>query len=248
MKSKRIILAIITGLLMSLAAFGQEIQPEASPSPDPTPTPEVTAVVTGLEPKQEGIIRIGVVTIKTKFQQETASQDMAEVIRTRWYSYLDGPTIELIPMEARIPLQINIEANKKECDYVLYSTVSQKTKGSFFGKFVKVAVPVLTSSIPVGVGGTTGNSIFQSIKQSVKEGAKEAAKNMANEAATKIKAKDQVTLDFSLVKVNASAPAMAKSLKVKAAADGEDIISPLIEQAAGQILEVAMKAGSEPPA
>jgi len=245
MNIKRIIIAIITGLLIAAATFGQDIKPDASPTPETTPTPQ-PAAAGQLEPKPEGIIRIGVVTIKTKLPQDTTGQDMAEVIRTRWYSFLDGPTIELIPMEARIPIQINIEAKQKECDYVLYSTVTQKTKGSFFGKFIKVAVPVLTSSIPVGVGGTTtGNSVFQSIKQSVKEGAKEAGKNMANEAASKIKAKDQVTLEFSLVKVDAAAPTVASLLKAKAVTDGEDIISPLIEKAAGQILESAMN-GSVP--
>ena len=64
---------------------------------------------------------------------------------------------------------------------------------------------------------------------------------MANQAAATIQAKDQVTLDYKFVKVKAPAPLVAKSLKAKAKTDGEDVFSTLIEQAAGQILEVALK-------
>jgi len=253
---KRILITIIGGLLMVCAVSGQTPEPQptqATPVDITQPqvqvpqqqVPGLTPTTTGmiLEPKKEGSIRIGVVAIKTQLKQDATGQDMAEVIRTRWYSFLGGPTTEIIPLDARIPVQANLEAAKKECDYILYSAVSQKAKGSFLGGFIKVAVPVLANAVPVGVPGGSGmaQSTGQTISNSVQEGAKDAAKNMATSAASKIKASDQVTLDYVFVKVNSTESPLTKSLKAKAKADGEDIISPLIEQAATQILGVAIK-------
>ncbi len=231
MKNKRIAIAMITLLVLAFTAFGQQILPQGTTG----------TTIVPLEPKKEGVIRIGVVTIKAQVKQDGAGQDMAELIRTRWYSFLDGPTINLIPIEARIPTQINIEARQKECDFVLYSAVSQKSKGSLFGGFLKVAVPVLTSAAPAGIPGTTTTSIAQSMRQSIEDGAKNAAKNLANESASKIKARDEMTLEFNFVKVNATSSTVTNSLKAKAKTDGEDIFSPLIEKAAEQIAEAAIK-------
>lgn len=231
MKNKQIAIVMITLLLLAFTAYGQQTLPQ-----------ELTvATIVPLEPKKEGVIRIGVVTIKTQIKQDSAGQDIAELIRTRWYSFLNGPTINLIPLDARIPSQINIEAGQKECDYILYSTVSQKSKGSLFGGFLKVAVPILTSAVPDGNGGGATTSIVQSMRQSVQEGAKNAAKNLANESVSKIKARDEVTLEFNFVKVNATSSTVTNSLKTKAKTDGEDIFSPLIEKAAEQIAEAAIK-------
>ena len=210
MKYTKFIFVIIASLLLGLTAFGQETQT--------TQSPETTNNVQ-IEPKKEGIIRIGVVKAKTQVKQDGSGQDTSEVVRTVWYSFLGGPTVELIPIEARIPLQINVEAEQKGCDYILYSSVSQKSKGSLFGSFIKIAVPILANSIPMGVGGVGGGSIGDSIKQSVKDGATDAAKNMANEAAAKIRAKDQVTLEFNFVKVGEANSVVTKSLKAKAKSD-----------------------------
>ncbi len=230
---KRTIITTITILIAAFAAFGQESQPQ--------PAAPQTVPVGQFEAKKEGVIRIGVVTIKTQIKQDVGGQDMAEVIRTRWYSYLSGPTIELIPIAARIPSQVNIEAGQKQCDYILYSAVTQKTKSSLFSVFIKTAVPVLASAVPVGVGNTAAASAAQSMRESVQEGAKNAAKNLANESASKIKAHDEVTLEFSFVKVNAEGAPVIIRLKATAKNDGDDIFSPLIEKAAEQIAETTFK-------
>ena len=52
---------------------------------------------------------------------------------------------------------------------------------------------------------------------------------------TNVKSKDEITLD---IKVNSTtgAATLAKQFKQKAKSDGDDIISPIIEQAAEEIL------------
>ena len=154
---------------------------------------------------------------------------------------MNGPAVEVVPIESRVPAQANIEAGQKQCDYILYSAVSQKAKSSLFGSLIGVAIPVLTSSIPTGVGGSTTSTATNSIKNTVQDGAKNAATNMANQAAASIQAQDQITLEFKCVRVGAPGPLLAGSFKAKAKTDGEDVFSTLIEQASGKILEAALK-------
>ena len=168
---KKTIIAIITGLILVMAAFGQD---DAQPSPAPSPD-DVTNTGNQVEPKKEGTIRIGIVTIKAQLKQDGVEQDVSEIIRTRWYSFLNGPAVEVVPIESRVPAQVNIEAEQKQCDYVLYSAVSQKAKASLFGSLLGVAVPVLTSAIPAGGGGTAVSGATNSIKNTVQAGAKDAA-------------------------------------------------------------------------
>ena len=238
MKKKQLAIAILTGLILAFNAFAQDdlTQPQPSPEATSVPSPDIT-VVPQVEPKKDGTIRIGVVTIKAQLKQNGMDQDVSDVIRTRWYSFLNGPSVEVVPIDSRVPAQANIEAEQKQCDYVLYSAVSQKAKSSIFGSLINVAIPVLTSAIPANEGSIATNSI----KNTIQDGAKDAAKNMANQAASRISAQDQITLEYKFAKVNMSAPLVAKALKAKAKADGEDVFSTLIEQAAGQILEVALK-------
>lgn len=124
---------------------------------------------------------------------------------------------------------------------MLYSTFSQKKSGKLLSSVIRIAVPVFANAVPMG--GTLGSMGSSSIRQAVQEGAKDAAKNMANQAAASVKAKDQVVLDFTLVAVSTTSIAAIKSIKTKAATDGEDVFSSLIEKAATMILETAMPKG-----
>jgi hypothetical protein len=58
-------------------------------------------------------------------QGNGASADVAEPVRQALMSYLKGPKIEVIALEARIPQQIAAEAGEKGCAFVLYTDVAQ---------------------------------------------------------------------------------------------------------------------------
>jgi hypothetical protein len=61
----------------------------------------------------------------------------------------------------------------------------------------------------------------------------------AANASANIKKKDELTLDIKLQ--NGSAVALTKQFKAKAKSEGEDIISPIVEQAATAIVETVGK-------
>lgn len=227
MRVERIAAILMSILVAATAAAAQDVQP----SPSPSPAPDVTVQTPGT--KKPGVIRIGIPNVKSSLKAETGTTEISEAIRTRWVSFLQGPTVELIPIDARSPQQINVEATQKECDFVLYSSVAQRAKTSLFGSLIKVTVPVLVSA----GGGTAGGPNTQSTTGGVRD----AAGDMATQAAALIKTSDQVILEYNLVKVGGTTSLLSRSLKAKASSDGQDIFSNLIEQAADQILSVAMK-------
>jgi len=51
-----------------------------------------------------------------------------------------------------------------------------------------------------------------------------------------IKARDEVTLEYKLDHVETAKTALANKDKAKASSDGEDVISPLVQKAAGDVL------------
>ena len=60
-------------------------------------------------------------------------------------------------------------------------------------------------------------------------------------AASFVKAKSEVTLEYRLLAPQNPAPVLAISSKGKAQQDGEDVITPLVEQAATGIIKELLK-------
>jgi hypothetical protein len=57
-----------------------------------------------------------------------------------------------------------------------------------------------------------------------------------------IKSKDDVTVQYKMIDTGQSAPAMQNSLQGKAKSDGEDVLTPLLQQTATNVLtEVSKK-------
>src|SRR5215213_4220286 len=179
--------------------------------------------------KKEGMVRIGLANVKTGAVGEGINAaELAAAIQNTLVQYLKGTKIEIVPIEAKLQSAIETEAKEKECDYVLYATVSHKKGGGGFGMFKKIA-PVLGSVVPMaGMGGMVG----------VVAGS--VASTAINTAATSnVKPKDELTLDIKLQ--NGAAVALTKQFKTKAKSAGEDVISPIIEQAATALVETVGK-------
>jgi hypothetical protein len=176
---------------------------------------------------------------KAQLGQGTSGADVAEPVRATLTAYLGGPATELVPLATRIPIQIDAEALEKGCAYVLYSSVTQK-KGGGFSKLFAAAAP-LAAVVP-GMGGNYGAVIAtQAVVGAASSAAAQSAQQEAMEALggaarSSIKKGDQITLEYRLAKPGVAESVIAQSLTVKAKESGEDLVSPLIEQAATQVL------------
>jgi hypothetical protein len=181
--------------------------------------------------KKEGVIRLGLTPVKTGSVGEGLSAaDFAAAIRNTLVEYLKSPNLEVVLIEARLPSQIDAEAKQKECDFVIYTNVEHKKGGSKFGAFA----PAL--SHVASLGGYSGNTAGAVAGQVASTMIITAANVSAN-----VKAKDQLTLDMKLQTPGNAAAVIEKQYKAKAQSNGEDIISPVIEQAAQAILDAAKK-------
>lgn len=191
------------------------------------------SVPTSLGAKKEGTIRIGLAGVKTGAVGEGLNAtELAGAIRNTLGEYLKGTNIELVQIEANLATAIDAEAKQKECDYVLYAQVSHKKGGGGFGMFSKIA-PAIGNIVPVsGIGSRSGQIAGQVANTAI---------YTAASAAGNVKAKDELTLEIKLNSTGNGASALAKQYKTKAKSDGEDIISPLVEQAATAITATVSK-------
>lgn len=187
------------------------------------------ALATG--PKQPGVLRVGVAMTKaTAAGEGMDSNALAEAVRNTLVNYLRGPAIEVVTLDARIPVQVELEAKQKECDLIVYTTVAHKKGGGGgFGSFMKKAAPVMGAVPVAGMAGSTGGAVAANVASTMVY--------TAASVAGSVKAKDELTLDYTVQK--AGAAVVSNKLKAKAKSDGEDLISNLVEQVATATLNVA---------
>lgn len=179
-------------------------------------------------------VKVGLPVVKTGTVGEGLSAaDLAAAVQNTLGEYLKGSRVELVPLESRLASAITAEAAEKQCAYVLHLQVSHKKgSGGGFGKMFGAIAPVVSSVVPMaGMAGGAAGMVAGSV---VSHAVSSAASTSAN-----VKAKDEITLDIKLA--NGATAVFAKQLKAKAKSEGEDIISPLIEQTAQAIVDTVGK-------
>jgi hypothetical protein len=184
--------------------------------------------------KRPGVVRLGLASVKTGSVGEGLSAaDLAAAVRNTLAEYLKSPSVELVQLEAKLPSQIDAEAKQKECDFVIYANVSHKKGGGgggFGGMFGKVMAPAV-GQVGIGhTGSTAGNVAGQMATTAIVS---------AGQMSANVKQKDELTLDVKVQTPGNSTPAASRQFKSKAKSAGEDIITPVVEQAAQMILDSA---------
>ena len=143
------------------------------------------------------------------------ASELALAVRNTLLQQLKGTNVEAVPIEAT-GAAIQAEAQQKECDYVVFANVSHKKGGGGFGSMLGSSASSIASS--VGYGHGTAAAV--------------ATSATAAAVAQSIKAKDELTLDVRLERPGSTTPSFAQQYKGKAKSAGEDIITPLVQQAA----------------
>jgi hypothetical protein len=183
-------------------------------------------------PKQPGVVRIGLVMPKVQLSSGDALQ-AAEALRNELGSYLKQRGVEVVPLSARDAGAATEEARKSECDYVLQSSMVVKKGGggSMFGRAIGNIAGSAAGHIPGGGSATTGAARSAAI------GSVYTTAAIANS----IKARDEVSLEDKLQPVDRSSQVITNNAKAKASRDGEDVVTGLVEKAAGEVVAAAKK-------
>lgn len=196
-----------------------------------------------LGPKAPGKIRIGVAPPDAQLGQGTnTGADYSTPIRNVEVALMSGPAIEIAALDSHVALQLQAEAQQKQCDYILYSSVNVKhSSGGAFGKFMKLGSTV-SSLTPVGMM-TKSVGTMVATQAAGAAASQMAAQQMQQQAISQlagfngqIKSKDDVTVQYQLIAAGQTTPALQNSLQGKAKSDGEDVLTPLLEKTANSVL------------
>ena len=151
---------------------------------------------------------------------EGSAVALATTVRDLFASYLTGPTLRALALESRLPSQAVEEARQKQCDRVLLVTLTEKHHGgSVVGRAVGQAAGTAAWYIP---GGGVGSAVVR--------GTGVGVASAVSDIASGTHAKDELQMDYKLTTLDGRT-LLAKSEKAKAHANGEDLITPLVEHA-----------------
>ena len=178
----------------------------------PLPTMSQITSDASLPPKQPGVTRIGIVTPTADMGQGFEGIDAGQIAQAAFLDKLKADKIEAIPISSGI--LVREEAKVKQCDYLLYVDIKRKKGGG--GGF-------LTKMIITNIGCMAGNAAC-------------AAASGTAGLPGHIKNKDEITLEYHLNKPDGTSAVPSTTLKQKAQKDGDDVLSPMIEQAGKSVI------------
>ena len=150
------------------------------------------------------------------------AQQLALAVQNTLVENLKASNIEAIPIDGSGGIQA--EAQQKECDYLVFGSVALKKGGGGFGSLMSSTAGKIASNVGYG-SGTAAVVAANAV--------------VAATVAQNIKAKDEMTLDVRLERPGATTSTFAQQYKGKAKSAGEDIITPLVQQAAQAVLAAA---------
>jgi hypothetical protein len=178
--------------------------------------------------KKANVIRIGiakpkVITPESK-TDPSAGDDISNAVNQSLLQMLKSETVEPIELNTDYPEN---ECKEKGCDYIFYVNVTQK-RGSMFGKAILMGAIGAAGGMIPGVGGMIGATVGNVI----------LGQTMGKAA----KAKDEFSLDYQVVGMDKSV--LTKSAtKKKTDKDGEDVLTPQLQDAAKTVLDGITKKG-----
>jgi Domain of unknown function (DUF4412) len=194
--------------------------PDLSATVKPAANQPKTAAASELGPKRAGVIRLGIAAVKTgNVAEGMNAHDLALAVQNTLTQALKTTNVEAVAIQAT-GAAIQAEAQQKECDYVLYTNVSHKKGGGGFGSMLGNTASAVAGNI--GYGGSTAAAVTANVA--------------AATVAPSIKAKDELTLNVRLERPGSTTPKFAQDYKGKAKSGGEDIITPLAQQASQGVL------------
>lgn len=151
-------------------------------------------------------------------------------VRDLFTSFLTGPSLRAQPLSARLASQVHEEAQQAGCPYLLLTTLTHKRSGG--GLVGRMATSAAQQGVwEAGVGSSSAAGRIAG------EAAYGAASQAASTYAASVHNKDEVTLAYRLEQSDGKA-LLDKSDKRKAKADSEDLLTPMVQQAAEAIVGV----------
>jgi hypothetical protein len=176
---------------------------------------------------QTGGARCVALPLPTLRGADGSATELAGGLRDLVSSFLKGPSLRTVPLEARLADQAMEEAREQGCATVLTITLSRKKGGTGggLGRLLSGAAGAAAWHLPYG-GSLAKSTAVRS--------AAIAGTAAASTLASNTTAKDELQLEYRLSAATGSALKEGKD-SAKAKADGEDLMTPLVERMAGVV-------------
>lgn len=158
--------------------------------------------------------------------------EVGSAVQQLFKSFLAGPTVDVALLDARLLAQASEEARQKQCSRMLVAKLTGKAGG---GRLGRVFGHVASGAAWFTPGGATVGS---AIARGVAIGGAQALVDMA--ATTK--AKDEIRLEYQIIAPGGALRFGPKTVRAKAAVDGEDLLTPAVRKAAEAIAASAAQA------
>jgi len=172
----------------------------------------------------------------TQAEMVTGNTEMAiTAVRQTFTSFLTGPSLGVIPLEARLASQAREEAKQKSCPYVLLTTIKHQRKQDH-GLLRRAT----TGAVETGAWHVLGSA--RSTEARAAAGAAASAAAAARDVAYAFKVKDELELTYRLESAGGTV-LLDKTEKRTAKSDGEDVLTPVVEKASEAIAAVVARSG-----
>jgi hypothetical protein len=162
---------------------------------------------------------------------EGSATDVAAAVRNLFTGFLQGPSMTVVPLDARLTLQANEEARQKSCAHVLVVSLTRKRGGG----------RVLGRALGQAAGTAAWFTPVASVGAAVARSAALAGAQAAADIAANTRAKDEMRLEYRLLTTEGRVVVKPKEEKAKASADGEDLLTPLVQTASEAIAAVVIR-------
>ena len=171
--------------------------------------------------KKPGVIRIGISAPAAEMGNDFDFSDAPTAVMNTLQVALTEEKVETMFLRSALPEK---EAKQLQCDFVFVSKVSRKKGGGgMFGSMMPMLAGIGAGMIP-GVGGIVGSIAASTVIT-------------ATTMSGGFKSKDEVTFEYRVVAIDGTVVIPSTVSKQKAKKDGEDVLTPLIAQAAKRTLE-----------
>jgi hypothetical protein len=158
---------------------------------------------------------------------EGSATDAGTAVRDLFMSFLTGPSIKAVALDARLQSQAVEEARQKQCEQVLIATLTRTRSGgsSRLGQVLGQTAGTAAWQIPYAGG--TGGAVARS--------AAIASAQAVSTLAGSTRAKDEMRLEYRVMAPGNVTRVGPGTEKAKAKVDGEDLLTPLVQRAAETI-------------
>lgn len=173
----------------------------------------------------------------------SSATNAADAVREAFGTLLTSPTLVVKSLSSKVPSAARDEARSASCGFILFSTMrhvrTNGARGRFTAKLLGGALRAGASTASSEVGAGVTNAVGGATGRVLGSAANAATTTASNAAAAKLYARsvrirDEMTLHTRLERIDGTT-LVDRTDKRKAAADQEDLVSVLAQQAAAEV-------------